>query len=192
MVLEDGDVVLRPLRLRDAAAWWELRAANVSWLAPWEATSPDGVPPVRSFPSLVRDLNRQGRSGQALPFALEHDGRLAGQVTVGGITWGAMRSAHVGYWLDGRLAGRGIMPRAVAMAVDHCFFAVGLHRIEVNIRPENRPSLRVVEKLGLRPEGERLRYLHIDGAWRDHLAFAVTSEEVPQGLVARWRSSRGA
>ena len=191
-VLREGEVVLRPLRLRDASAWWELRAANVAWLAPWEATSPDGAPPVRSFPGLVRELGRQGRSGSALPFALQHEGRLAGQVTVGGITWGAMRSAHIGYWLDGRLAGRGIMPTAVALAVDHCLLGLGLHRVEVNIRPENAASRRVAEKLGFREEGVRARFLHIDGGWRDHLSYALTTEDVPEGLLARWRAADGA
>ena len=186
-VLREGDVVLRPLRLRDANAWWEVRAANVAWLAPWEATSPDGGRPGRSFPALVRELNRQGRSGASMPFVLEHAGRLAGQVTVGGITWGAMRSAHIGYWLDGRLAGRGLMPTAVAMVVDHCLLGVGLHRVEVNIRPENAASRRVVDKLGFREEGLRREFLHIDGGWRDHLSYALTANDVPHGLLARWR-----
>ncbi|SCD87046.1 ribosomal-protein-alanine N-acetyltransferase [Streptomyces sp. SolWspMP-sol7th] len=101
-----------------------------------------------------------------------------------------MCSAHVGYWVDQDIAGRGVMPTAVALAVDHCFFRMGLHRIEVCIRPENGPSRRVVEKLGFREEGLRPRYLHIDGGWRDHLVFALTAEEVPHGLLTRWRSRR--
>jgi ribosomal-protein-alanine N-acetyltransferase len=76
------------------------------------------------------------------------------------------------------------MPMAVAMAVDHCF-AGGLHRIEINIRPENQPSIRVVEKLGLRYEGLRERYLHIDGDWRDHVTYAVTVEELSGPLTDR-------
>ena len=63
-----------------------------------------------------------------------------------------------------------------------------LHRIEINIRPENTPSLRVVEKLGFRDEGRRPRYLHIDGDWRDHQSFALNAEDVPGGLMARWRA----
>jgi ribosomal-protein-alanine N-acetyltransferase len=76
------------------------------------------------------------------------------------------------------------------MAVDHCFFGLGMHRLEVNIRPENTASLRVVEKLGFRPEGLRRHYLHIDGAWRDHATFAITPEDVPGGLLTRWRRSQ--
>lgn len=95
-----------------------------------------------------------------------------------------------GYWVDRDVAGRGVTPTALALAVDHCFFTVGLHRIEVNIRPENQASLRVVHKLGFREEGLRERFLHIDGAWRDHLSFALTADDVPGGLMRRWRASR--
>ncbi|MGH8822981.1 MAG: GNAT family N-acetyltransferase, partial [Jiangellaceae bacterium] len=47
-----------------------------------------------------------------------------------------------------------------------------------------------VEKLGFRQEGIRERFLHIDGDWRDHLSFALTADEVPGGLLLRWRASR--
>jgi ribosomal-protein-alanine N-acetyltransferase len=78
------------------------------------------------------------------------------------------------------------MPTALAMVVDHCFGAAGLHRVEANIRPENMASRRVVDKLGFRLEGTRLRYIHIAGAWRDHLSYALTVEDAPEGLLRRW------
>lgn len=188
VTLTDSDVVLRPLTRRDGRAWRRLRADNAAWLDPWEATSPLAEAEQQpSFAQLRRELARQGRSGRSIPLAIEYRGRLAGQVTVGGILWGSLRSGHVGYWVDRAVAGRGIAPLAVAMVADHCFGTVGLHRLEVNIRPENAASLRVVAKLGLREEGLRRRYLHIDGAWRDHRSFAVTAEEVPDGLRARLR-----
>lgn len=182
--IERGDVLLRPLRLRDSSAWAEVRAANTAWLRPWEATSPDGRLVPVAYSAMLRSLAAQGRAGTAVPLAVVHRGRLAGQVTVAGIEAGSLRSASVGYWLDGRLAGQGIMPRAVAMVLDHCFQVVRLHRVEINIRPENGPSRRVVEKLALRCEGTRVDYLHIDGAWRDHLSYAITAPEAAGGL---WR-----
>jgi ribosomal-protein-alanine N-acetyltransferase len=93
------------------------------------------------------------------------------------------RSCTIGYWVDSALAGRGIVPAALAMVIDHCFVEIGLHRVEIDIRPENTASLRVVEKLGLRREGYYERYLDIDGAWRDHVAFAVTVEELGGGRM---------
>ena len=140
---------------------------------------------------MVRRYNAQARAGEALPWAVTYDGRLAGQMTISSIIWGSARMGSAGYWVDRDVAGRGVTPTALALAVDHCFFTVGLHRIEVNIRPENHASLRVVRKLGFREEGIRQRFLHIDGGWRDHVSFALTAEEVPDGLRRRWRASRG-
>lgn len=185
--LREGSVQLRPLRLRDARAWRQVRAANAKWLDPWEATSPEAGTAPPSFRQMVTSMNRQARAGRMLPFAVVHTDLFVGQLTVGGITWGSLRSAHIGYWVDERVAGRGIIPTAVALSIDHCFFTLGLHRIEVNIRPENRASMRVVAKLGLRDEGLRERYLHIDGAWRDHRTFALTVDEVPAGVLGALR-----
>ena len=188
--LREGRVALRPIARSDRVAWTSVRAVNRDWLAPWEATPPVDVGPPMSFAAMVRNLRSQARAGTLLPFALTLDGALVGQLTVGGITYGSLCSAHVGYWVDARVAGRGVMPTAVALAVDHCFQVVRLHRVEVNIRPENTASLRVVEKLGFRDEGLREGYLHIAGQWRDHRSFALTAGEVPEGLLARWRAAR--
>ena len=191
VALTDGDVRLRPLRRSDEADWMRLRAVNAAWLEPWDATSPEPVTGRRpTFGQFVRALDRQARSGTSLPFAVEHGGELVGQLTVSGITYGSLYSASIGYWVAQHVAGRGITPTAVALATDHCFTGLGLHRVEVNIRPENRPSLRVVEKLGFRDEGLRERYLHIQGAWCDHRTFALTTEDVPRGLLARWHARR--
>ena len=188
--LQAGRVGLRPITRHDRAAWLEVRSRNAAWLAPWEATPPRDGGRVLTFAQMVRSLRAQARQGTMLPFVVTYDDRLVGQVTVGGITWGSLASAHVGYWVDQRVAGRGVMPTAVALVTDHCFGTVGLHRLEVNIRPENAASLRVVEKLGFREEGTREAFLHIAGAWRDHRSFAVTAGEVPEGMLARWRAAQ--
>jgi len=161
-----------------------VRTRNQAWLEPWEATQPPGVSggPL-SFGGLVASLNREAHAGRALPFVIAVRGRLAGQLTVAGITYGAHRGANVGYWIDRSLAGRGYTSTAVALAADHCFGALGLHRVEINIRPENERSRRVAIACGFAEEGTRQRYLHIDGAWRDHLCYVMFAEDVPPGGV---------
>ncbi|HYF74646.1 MAG TPA: GNAT family protein [Nocardioides sp.] len=187
--LSSDEVTVRPLAASDARAWRDARRRNVAWLRPWDATVPPGADARPStFGQLVRRLHRQARAGTTYPFAIDVDGRFAGQVTVNNIVRGSAQFASVGYWLDREYAGRGVMPRAVALVIDHCFTTAGLHRIEIAIRPENSNSLRVVEKLGLREVGYAPKFLHIDGAWRDHRLYAVTVEECPGGMLARVRS----
>jgi ribosomal-protein-alanine N-acetyltransferase len=186
--LSAGPIGLRPIHRRDQSAWRELRSRNRDWLGEWDATMPAGAEPwPNSFGGMVREMRGLARQGRMLPFVVTCDARLVGQVTVNNIVWGSARWGQVGYWIDRDHAGRDIIPTAVALVVDHCFFTVGLHRVEVAIRPENSASLRVVEKLGFQPIGAAPRYLHIGGAWRDHLLFAMTVEEVPDGLLRRWQ-----
>ena len=191
----EGRVGIRPLRVRDSPAWTALRLASEEWLTPWEGRQPTAPSAsweerhnAAGFAAMLRALRREAKLGRCLPFAVTYDGELAGQVTVANIVRGAFQSGSVGYWVDVRRAGRGVMPTALAMVVDHCFTEVGLHRIEANVRPENAPSLRVVEKVGFRQEGLHPRFLYIDGDWRDHLSFALTVEDVPEGVLARWRA----
>jgi ribosomal-protein-alanine N-acetyltransferase len=139
---------------------------------------------------MVRTLRRSASSGTALPFVVLYDGQLVGQVTIGNIVRGSLNSGYAGYWVDRQVAGRGIMPTALAVVVDHCFGPGQLHRVEANIRPENTASRRVVQKLGFREEGLRRRYLHIAGGYRDHLCYAITVEDAPEGVLARWRAAR--
>jgi ribosomal-protein-alanine N-acetyltransferase len=184
-------VILRALRGKDRREWEALRAENSEWLRPWEATSPEPVVASLTFRQMVRHYDREAADGRLQPFVIETAGRLVGQMHLFGIAWGSQRSACAGYWVAESVAGQGIMPFALAAACDHAFLGLGLHRVEVNIRPENTASLRVVEKLGFRDEGLRLRYLHIDGEWRDHRSFALTSEDLGRSsLVEHWNQSR--
>jgi ribosomal-protein-alanine N-acetyltransferase len=184
VVLRDASaepaIVLRPLRLSDEAEWQQLRRANTAHVSPWEPTLPPGSEsrnPV-SFRQFVRDLDTEARADRAMPWAIEAEGRIVGQVHVFGIIRAAQLSGAAGYWVSSTVTRRGIATRALALAVDHALGAAGLHRVEVNIRLDNTASLGVAHRLGLRDEGVRERYLHIDGAWRDHRSFAVTTEDL--------------
>lgn len=192
VTLEDGDLLLRPLRYRDRSEWMALKRRNAQWLQPWEASAPAPGGPLPTYRDMVAALNRQARAGLTLPWVITlRDGAgrepvMVGQLTVSGMIWGSALTASLGYWIDKDHAGRGITPHAVALATDYCFATLGLHRMEINIRPENEASLRVVQKLGFRDEGLRERFLHINGQWSDHRTFALTAEEVGGGMLERW------
>lgn len=188
--LAHGDVEVRPLRARDAAAWSEVRIRNERWLTPWEGRNPDL--PLSSwrdrhspavFSAMLRLQRREARAGRVLPFGVVVDGALSGQVTVNSLVRGAFQCGYVGYWVDERVAGRGVLPTALALVLDHCFGPVGLHRVEANVRPENAASRRVVDKLGFREEGLHAQYLFIDEAWRDHVSFALLRDDHPDGVL---------
>lgn len=175
VVLTDGDLTLRPLRLSDRRRWREIRHRNAEYLKPWDATMPEegrveGMQPPTFF-TMLRIMRREAREGRALPFAIEYQSKFVGQLTVGSIWGGSSRGAYFGYWIDQAVSGQGLMTRAVALATDYCLNSMQMHRIEINIRPENTGSRLVAEKCGYSIESFRPKYLHIDGDWRDHVSY---------------------
>ena len=186
--LAAGRVGLRLIRITDAERLRGLLTENRAWLQRWEATHPYGrgvVPGSMPMRPTIRTMRRQLRAGTGVPFVILYDDEVVGQLSVSEVSGGALQSSQLGYWISEHVAGRGVTTTAVALAIDYLFGVLGLHRVEICIRPENAASLRVVEKLQLRHEGRRSAYIHIDGAWRDHECFAVTREEAPSGLIAR-------
>ena len=191
LVLRDGELELRPIRFRDKPIWGQVRRFNREWLAPWEATLPP-VPSdtaihskgasLNSFYSMVRFNNREARALRSLTLGIWiRDGKSArfiGQITLGGLIFGAYRGGHIGYWIDQRFSGQGLMSRAVRLLTEFAFEVLQLHRIEINMRPENEPSQKVAQNAGYSLEGSRKNYLHIDGAWRDHLSFVRENPKI--------------
>ena len=161
-----------------------LVVSNREWLKPWEATNPHG-PTSFDYKSIIKSLIRQFENGDSLPFVILYQGEIVGQLNVSNILYGSVSTCVIGYWIIPEVAGRGITPTAVALVMDYIFFTVGLHRVEIDIRPENKASIRVVEKLGMRLEGVKKNYIHINNQWADHNVYALTAEEVGSGILNR-------
>lgn len=176
-------LTLRPLLRGDRARWQQLRTRNRDWLRPWEATLPYGTDPRLTFSQLRRGLDRSAREGRALPFVIDDGSGVVGQMHLFDVVWGPRCTGTAGYWLDTEATGRGLATWSLAMLIDHALTDYGLHRVEVNIRPENRSSLAIVQRLGLRDEGDRPGLVHVDGQWRDHRSFAVTVEDLAGGSL---------
>ena len=171
--------------MRDSKSLEKLILGNREWLRPWEATNP-GAPNSFDVRSQLRGLLRQLDDQSGMPFVIEVQGVVQGQLNVANIMYGSVSSAVIGYWVSPEVAGRGVAPTSVALVTDYLMNQVGLHRVEIDVRPENTASLRVIEKLGFRYEGIKQRYIHINGDWRDHYIFALTVEEVPEGILNRY------
>ena len=170
-------VYLRKPTRRDRGEYVALREKNKAFLARWMGTSPDGATTTfaRTFDRILA-ANRGGRHAQRFVCRAEDDA-IVGVVNLNEIARGAFHSAYLGYWIGRAFARRGYMTEALALALVVAFEELGLHRVEANIVPGNRPSIALVRRAGFRREGLSPRYLHIAGRWRDHERWALTVEE---------------
>ncbi|WEV73239.1 GNAT family protein [Bifidobacterium sp. ESL0790] len=181
-------ILLRPLTAEDEAGWSRVRIRNANWLSPWDAGDPMHGPGL-TFNTWLERQRRDERTGVAAQFAIEYQMEIIGQVSVGAISYGSIRSGSVGYWVDKAHAGLGVAPLSVAMLADWAMLSPDgprLHRLEIAMLPENERSRRVVEKLGAHREGLRRQYMYIRGAWRDHDVYSLLADDAPGGFAARF------
>lgn len=188
---------LRPLAPSDFAQWNEVRERCRIWLSKWEplppASAPDSSRDPQAFSNRCRMRERERSMGTAFDFGLWHEGWFCGEINISHVARGAFQSAHVGYWIDERLAGKGLIAEGLMAVFEFAFSQADLHRVQVSIMPRNAASLRVVAKLGLRSEGIAQRYIQIAGVWEDHERFGLTLEEWNtrrDDMAARLRDAR--
>ncbi|HEX2272285.1 MAG TPA: GNAT family protein [Acidimicrobiales bacterium] len=190
-------VKLRPLVSSDFSEWREVRRRNADWLLKWEPNPPPGNPDdtqdLAAFAARCGARQREWQLGTGYGFGIFVEGKLAGEINLSGVQRGPFQNAYVGYWIDEARAGQGYVPESLVVVARFAFEDLGLHRIQVAIIPRNRPSRRVVEKLGLRDEGVAVRYLAINGVWEDHVRYAMTAEEWAERgkeLLSEWVEPR--
>ncbi len=174
-------ILLRPLRPEDFGKWQEVRRRNADWLTRWEPSRTPGSPDVIGDPSAFslrcHARDREWQLGVGYGFGIFIGGVFCGEINLNSVQRGPFQNAYVGYWIDQEQAGNGYVPEALVMLMKFAFENIRLHRLQVSIVPRNGASRRVAEKLELRNEGTAERYLEINGAWEDHVRYAITTEE---------------
>jgi ribosomal-protein-alanine N-acetyltransferase len=111
-------------------------------------------------------------------FKRESPERIIGSAAFSNIVRGPFLSCFLGYRSDKEEVNKGYVTEAVRKGIEVVFNELGLHRIEANIMPENKASLRAAEKLGFRNEGLSVRYLKINGKWEDHIHMVLLNESI--------------
>lgn len=82
-------------------------------------------------------------------------------------------NADMGYTLRQDQWGQGFATEAARLLLNFGFLRLGLHRIWATAGPENRASIRVLEKIGMKFEGQLRQDLLVRGEFRDSLLYSV-------------------
>jgi [ribosomal protein S5]-alanine N-acetyltransferase len=168
---------IRPLERSDAEELAGVLERNRSFLAPFEPDRPASFFSVAGQRARLDEVEERRLKGAGDVYAILDGEEIAGTISLSNVVRGAFQSANVGYWVDRARNGRGLASRAVGAVVAEAFGPIGLHRLEAGTLVDNIPSQRVLEKNGFTRIGVAPRYLHIAGAWRDHVLFQRTAED---------------
>lgn len=177
--IEGQKTFLRNPVMADFPEWSRLRTASRTFLEPWEPKWAEDDLTRSAFRYRIRRYDMDRQAGTTLPLfvCLKQNGRIVGGVTLGSIRRGVAESCTLGYWMGEQHAGQGLMADALRGLLPHVFDRMRLHRIEAACIPDNARSQRLLEKVGFRREGYLNGYLKINGAWRDHLLYALIAED---------------
>lgn len=106
------------------------------------------------------------------------EGAVLGVCNFSNFVRGPFQACYLGYSLDHRFEGRGLMMEALRAATDYVFETLRLHRIMANYIPTNERSGRLLARLGFVREGYARDYLLIDGRWQDHILTSLTNSKL--------------
>jgi ribosomal-protein-alanine N-acetyltransferase len=175
--IEGEGVRLRAPRPGDYSEWRDLRARSRDFLQPWEPTWPTDDLSRAAFRRRLAAYARDREAGVAYPFFVFRatDETLTGGVTLSNVRRGVAQMGSVGYWCGRLHARNGYTLAAVRALAAYAFRNLALHRLEAACIPDNDPSRRLLAKAGFAEEGYAKAYLKINGVWRDHVLFGMTS-----------------
>jgi ribosomal-protein-alanine N-acetyltransferase len=181
--VESPRLIIRQFEVRDAEEFFYLEKASMdTHLAPYSPVKP--VPAndregIRTMRELLRTTIEKWEDGFDHRFVIisKSSGKMIGQIGITNIIRNVAQSAFIGYWIGNEYLNQGYATEALVLALHFAFELAKLHRVSLWIVPENAPSIRMAEKLGLRYEGLALKALHLGGKWQDTNIYAITSEE---------------
>jgi ribosomal-protein-alanine N-acetyltransferase len=180
-VIRGQGIYLRYPRIGDYLAWARLRAESREFLTPWEPVWADDELTRGAFRRRIKRYQKETRLDSAYVFFVlrQSDDALLGGCTLSNVRRGVTQCCTMGYWIGAKFARQGYMTNAVKALVPFVFKTLGLHRIEAACLVDNEASKNLLARTGFRQEGLARRYLLINGAWADHLLFALLKEEAP-------------
>lgn len=182
-VIRGEQVYLRYPRIADYKQWARLRGESRDFLEPWEPSWASDELTKGAFRRRIKRYQKETRHDSAYAFFVFHadDDALMGGCTLSNVRRGVTQCCALGYWIGERFARQGYMYDAVRSLVPFIFVTLGMHRIEAACLPANEASRSLLSKAGFREEGRALRYLQINGEWRDHILFALLEDEARLG-----------
>jgi [ribosomal protein S5]-alanine N-acetyltransferase len=182
-VIRGQGIYLRYPRIGDYLAWARLRGESREFLTPWEPVWADDELTRGAFRRRIKRYQKETRLDSAYVFFVlrQSDDALLGGCTLSNVRRGVTQCCTLGYWIGAKFARQGYMTNAVKALVPFVFKTLGLHRIEAACLVDNEASKNLLARTGFRQEGLARRYLLINGAWADHLLFALLKEEAPLG-----------
>ncbi|WP_339248357.1 GNAT family protein [Bacillus sp. FSL R5-0523] len=157
------------------------------WQAVYEYTSdsnvmkyiPEGVFTEEDAKALVS--KNKGDNAEKFPVILIEEDFVIGHIVF--YKYFGEHTYEIGWVFNPNYQNKGYASEAAQAILEYGFKEMNLHRIIATCQPENIPSYRVMEKIGMRREGFFKKCIPKGNEWWDEYYYAILEEE--------WNCKRG-
>lgn len=160
----------------DLSALQSFEERNKDHLAKWESTSLSNKISQNCLELWITEC-KEGKSVRFLIKPKENSNLIIGFCNFTQIFHGAFQACYLGYKIDSKYQGKGLMTEALKVSIQYVFDELSIHRIMANYMPINIRSAKVLQRLGFKIEGYAKNYLLVNSKWEDHVLTALSKEE---------------
>jgi ribosomal-protein-alanine N-acetyltransferase len=137
---------------------------------------PEGQMPEEQTRQFIAEHMGEEARAYAVNLIALAENRLIGHILFH--PWFSPHIYEIGWVLHPRYQGRGYATEAAAALLRYGFETLRVHRVIATCQPENIPSWRVIEKLGMRREGHLRQCIQLhDERWWDEYFYALLEDE---------------
>ncbi|MBT5144913.1 MAG: GNAT family N-acetyltransferase [Gemmatimonadetes bacterium] len=173
--IETERVIVRRMQDSDLEAYHEID--NHPGHCQFLSRPPHSMDQSRDFIATARDLPL-GAEGHYLHVSvvLKQTDELIGNVCIK-VESQTHGQGDVGWFLSSDHRGQGLATEACRAWIDFCFKELGLHRITARCDAKNTRSRAMMERLGMRREGDYKEIAFFDDVWHDQYCYAILDSE---------------
>ncbi|MGF1694546.1 ribosomal protein S5-alanine N-acetyltransferase [Vibrio lamellibrachiae] len=167
----DDSFVLRTAEIDDAQRITDYFNRNRSHLKAWEPKREDAFFSYTGWAQKLVKLHELHSLGLGFYLIIidPNEDKVIGTVSFSNLSRFPCYTCTVGYSLDENAQGKGVMSRALKLAVNYMFTYQSMHRINAAYMPSNERSAAVLKNNGFEKEGFAKQFLLINGQWQDHI-----------------------
>lgn len=171
----DKHLRLEQPELRHAEAAAKVVQENLAHLKPWMPWAVDDYSIEHAKTWVEKSLETYVKEG-AFGAVILLDGEFIGSVGTHELDK-TNRHTSMGYWIDHRQQGKGIVTRCCRVLIDYLFDTMELNRVQINCNVENIRSRAIPERLGFTLEGTLRQTEFLNGKFGDWAVYGLLRSE---------------
>ena len=174
MKLETERLIIRPINLNDKNEIFEYRSdAETNKYQGW---IPENINNVETFIGKISKNIDEPETWFQFVIINKENHKIIGDLGIHFFD-SDNKQVEIGCTLNKDFQNKGFATESLKRVIDYLFKKLKKHRIITSIDPENKSSIRLVERIGFRKEAHFVKSLFLNGKWVDDLIFALIEKD---------------